>query len=261
MAVKGTFAKASKVVLFVVNVLFWLVGIGILALGAYSEVQRKNDEKIAIINTSTSFGPVALMVGGALVLVIGFSGCCGAWKEHRGLLIFYAVLVLVIFAIQIAGGIFGFVRRNDLENIVTDGMKETQLNYDPRDPDLTDTKAWDEVQRKVKCCGVDNYTNWNNITGWRDVFDESFPLVYPGSCCPFPNSTYIGTSNQTVQFCYVDAPDFYSQGCFDEILSEVKQYWKAIAGAGVGVAVFELLVITMACCLQTAIKKDEYTAV
>ena len=48
-------------------------------------------------------------------------------------------------------------------------MLKSLKNYEPND-------MWDKIQPKLKCCGVNNATDWSHFAG-------SFSDYVPNSCC------------------------------------------------------------------------------
>ncbi|RTG80925.1 uncharacterized protein DC041_0002274 [Schistosoma bovis] len=58
---------------------------------------------------------IVLAAIGALSFVLGILGCCGSYHYSRCLLGFYFALLLVIFAIEIAIGVAGFVHREQFQ--------------------------------------------------------------------------------------------------------------------------------------------------
>lgn len=69
------------------------------------------------------------------------------------MLLQYIVLVLIVFVAQLVGGILGFVFREELETIVTDGLNRTLASYGVNISTNTVNEAitvsWDFVQTEV----------------------------------------------------------------------------------------------------------------
>ena len=62
----------------------------------------------------------------------------------------YIVLVLVIFAAQLVGGILGFVYRNEVLNLVSTGLNNTLSEYGgDSTTQQAITTAWDQAQSTV----------------------------------------------------------------------------------------------------------------
>ena len=45
------------------------------------------------------------------------------------------------------------------------------------------TKAWDVVQVRLQCCGVDGWTDWPNISSDISSDTSSYSVLLPYSCC------------------------------------------------------------------------------
>ncbi|CAI9546732.1 unnamed protein product [Staurois parvus] len=109
MAVEGGM-KCIKYLIFIFNLIFWLCGIALIGLGIY--VQIYLNKTLTISNVSTSGAPIVLIVVGVVIFFISFFGCCGAVKENYCMVTTFAVLLGVIFLVEIAAAIAGYVFRN-----------------------------------------------------------------------------------------------------------------------------------------------------
>lgn len=81
----------------------------------------------------------------------------------------YAVLLAVIFIVELAVGIAAAVFKADLEMMLKNSLQESikRSNHE-------DMMAWDNVQRKLMCCGVDNPADWRTLSANKTL---------PASCC------------------------------------------------------------------------------
>ena len=58
-----------------------------MGVGIYSRIKSKDWDSL-LGNDGTFTSAANLMIAsGALVMIIGFLGCCGAWKENKFMLI------------------------------------------------------------------------------------------------------------------------------------------------------------------------------
>ncbi|MGH0118836.1 UNVERIFIED_CONTAM: hypothetical protein FKN15_056223, partial [Acipenser sinensis] len=98
-------------------------------------------------------GVYILIGAGALMMVVGFLGCCGAIQESPCMLGLFFAFLLLIFAIEIAAGIWGFSNKDKVVSEVEDFYKETYKNYIlTKQPALKETlKAF---HHGLKCCGI-----------------------------------------------------------------------------------------------------------
>ena len=81
-----------------------LLGAAALGLGIWAYVDKNKMAVLAKVGAdNTDFNitgllesaAIVLMVGGAAILLIGFLGCCGAFKESQCLLVLVSIIVLV----------------------------------------------------------------------------------------------------------------------------------------------------------------------
>jgi len=122
-----------------------MVGVGVWALvGAESFMDIVSSDQ-------TIFNAVYfILAAGALLVVIGFFGCCGAMKENRCMLGTFFAFVLVIFIVEVVGTIIAFVNLDKTEKVIVDSIE----SYGTKDEKgKTITEAWNLVQKQFKCCG------------------------------------------------------------------------------------------------------------
>lgn len=79
----------------------------------------------------------------------------------------YAVILLVIFVLQIAIGVFAFLEIND-NNDLHQKVNETLTKLFTTAQDKNQTGLVDFIQQELQCCGLDGLKPWT---------------VPPDSCC------------------------------------------------------------------------------
>jgi len=128
------------------------------------------------------YGAYLLVVAGALMVLLGFLGCCGAALESRGLLTTYGLLIAALFAVQVAGGVMAALYRPQAQDEVELLLKASlQQHYSTaRQPNAV-SLAWDAVMRRFDCCGVNNYTDFEKAVLWQT--NKTFEQVMPAACC------------------------------------------------------------------------------
>jgi len=222
--------KCVKLLLFVFNLIFVIAGIGLIATGAYVNV--KMDEYYDFFGKEY-FGPgILLIVVGVLIFLIAFFGCCGAYKENHCLTMTFAVCLAIIFVLEIAGGIAGFVMRDQLEEEVENVLTKAMKNYGGTGHDGV-TKTWDKMQEEFACCGVTASSDWKNNN-----------MTVPSSCCK-DESCNTSDDNQ-----------INTDGCATKLENWLKDKVAIIGGVGIGLAFVQVVGIMFACCLARAIKKE-----
>lgn len=214
-----------KYILFIFNLIFAISGIGIIVAGAL--VLADVGEFNHFVEGRIMAPPIVLIVAGTIVFVIAFLGCYGAIKEHYNMLIAFATALLIIFVIELAVGIAAAVFKNDFSMAMKDTLKESMKNYTE-----VDKQAWDNIQKKLQCCGVESPRDW---------IQTGIP-AFPSSCC----------NTQTICQTY----NAYKQGCFSKLEMRVQNSATILIGVGIGIAFVEVAGIVFACCLAAAVKKE-----
>ncbi|KAE8606911.1 hypothetical protein XENTR_v10010924 [Xenopus tropicalis] len=160
MGVEGC-TKCIKYLLFVFNFIFWLAGGVILgvALWLRHDPQTSNllfqqfEDKHA--PGTFYIGVYIIIAVGAVMMFVGFLGCYGAIQESQCLLGTFFACLVILFACEVAAGIWGFVNRDQVSKEMrlfysevyqhaTTGTKEQQQKA------LPVLKAFHET---LQCCG------------------------------------------------------------------------------------------------------------
>ncbi|XP_015742409.1 CD63 antigen [Coturnix japonica] len=186
--------------------------------------------------TPPPWGDVAIMVVGIIIFFVSFFGCCGAWKESYCMVTTFAVLLSIIFLVEIAAAIAGYVFKDKVRTVLEDGLWETMRKYGE---DAPLTEAVDRLQEDFHCCGANNYTDWSSLERFR-VND-----TVPRSCCR------VNTTNCNV---HPTADTIYIEGCQKGIEVWMKKNILIVAAVALGIAFFEILGIIFTCCLMKGIR-------
>ncbi|XP_008274906.1 tetraspanin 34a [Stegastes partitus] len=229
-----------KVMMFIFNGGIFLAGAAILGVGVWVKVDSESllgllenledapSELSQLANVS-----YLLIAVGAVLLVIGFLGCCGAIRESRCLLLTFFCIVLIIFLIEVAGAVVLFVFQSVaaelLDSVETAVRKSIRTNYG-QDESLT--SLWDATMEEFKCCGYRNYTEFDG-----SPFNNEG--LYPLTCC---NST-VPEGQCTEHNAHLSAID----GCFDKLLQLIEDNALIIAAVAIGIAALEIaaMVVSM----------------
>ncbi|XP_026566939.1 CD63 antigen [Pseudonaja textilis] len=232
MGVEGGM-KCIKYLVFFFNFIFWLCGIALIALGIFVQIELK-DTLVMTGPASASAAPIVILSVGVIVFFISFFGCCGAAKENYCMITTFAILLTLIFLVEIAAAIAGYIFKDKVRTVIENEIQEEMNNYN-RSLDVK--KTLDNLQKKYSCCGVASYTDWFNVT-------KPEPGKVPASCCK--NSTDC-TKNPT-------RDNTYEEGCVKKIELWLRNHIVIVAAVALGIAFFEILGIIFACCLMKGIR-------
>lgn len=222
-----------KYLMFFFNFIFWLSGLALIIVGA--AIKLKYGDFIQVSSSSVSTGPVFLIIIGAIIFIVGFLGCCGAYKENYCMVTTFAVLLALIFVLEIAAGAVAYAFRGKLETYVKKGLEDGVDKYN----ETLYKKSMDAVQKELQCCGADGPGDYDRI-------HKNSTKKYPTSCC---NSKIANCSDTIIK-------NMYQEGCVKGLEDFLKSHLAIVGGVGVGIAFIQLIGILFACCLMRSIKKE-----
>ncbi|NXR38568.1 TSN1 protein, partial [Zosterops hypoxanthus] len=230
-----------KVMMILFNLVIFLSGGTLLGVGIWVKVDGESfvdifgalsSSILQVVNVGYLF-----IVIGAILLVIGFLGCYGAQKESKCLLMMFFSVVLIIFIAEVAAAVLALVFTGLAETLLT-GLVTPLLKekYGP-DPDFT--KIWNITMTEVHCCGLNNYTDFNN-----SYYYETHGS-YPEQCCDMKkpcNSTLAAQLALGFRHLLPSSPPCgcLLQGCFNQILKEIRTNAAVAGGVAAGIAALEI---------------------
>ncbi|XP_078074729.1 tetraspanin-1 [Mustelus asterias] len=215
-----------KVMMILFNLLIFLSGGVLLGVGIWVSVDGSSFVKV--IGSVSSQAMQFVNIGyfciaiGAVLVILGFLGCCGAQKESKSLLMLFFIIVLVIFIAEIAAAVVALVYSSFAESLLRAWVTPVLQNDYGKNKDVTG--IWNTTMSELKCCGFTNYTDF---TGSH--YFNSHNHTFPEFCC---NSTL---------FCdETAAANSHVQGCFRQLFDILKENANIVGGVAVGICVLEL---------------------
>lgn len=229
--------------IFGFNIIFFLFGLGLIIAGAV--VQTKFKDYFDFLGGEFNGAAILLIIVGVIIFVVAFFGCCGAWKRSYCMLMIFSILLIVIFVLEIAGGIAAYVARNQVEQVIVTKMNEGMINYSDSEGVR---KTWNHLQTELQCCGVTNYTDWQsvNVTTTGDV-----RIPRPTSCCNVPV-----VADNTNSTCVNNLNTINQDGCLPKFEEWVKGNILTVGGVGIAFGVLQIIGIILACCLTKQVKDE-----
>ena len=147
-----------KYVIFGFNVIFWLIGLSILAIGVWAWTEKNTFHNLSLM-TNITLDPAFIFIwAGAITFVIGFTGCVGALRENTALLAAYAIFLAVLLLLEMTAGILGFIFKDWIKDQATNGFQAFIVHYRD-DPDQQNLIDWIQ-EGWLQCCGIEGPADW-----------------------------------------------------------------------------------------------------
>ncbi|XP_041672955.1 tetraspanin 35 isoform X2 [Cheilinus undulatus] len=237
-----------KTMMVVFNGIIFLAGAAILGVGIWVKVDSGSilrflgkiegapEELSQVLNVG-----YLLIAIGALLLVIGFLGCCGAVRESKCMLLLFFIIVLVVFIAEIAGAVVILVFRPLADELFTKfgtaAVQNIKKDYG-KNPDITG--LWNTTMSTLKCCGFYNSSDFLDSPYYMDHNKH-----YPPQCCPGTDKP----CNQTL----ADSATTLT-GCFPKIKQLIDENAVVIVGVALGIAALEICAMAVSMILFCRIK-------
>lgn len=226
----GCASGIVKYLVFLFNLVFALAGLAMLAVGILYQLEL-NDITNAIDDRTYALAPTFVIVVGTIVFVISFFGCCGAIRESTCMLTTYGVILLAIFILQIALGVFAFLQVKESDgSFKKEIYKAMDKAYAKYGRDKTTTDAIDSMQQVLKCCG-------NNGPG-------DFTQL-PSSCC-----------EGKPQSCHQADRSFFDDACNKKLYRSLKDNVEILGYVAIGLCATELIAAIFSFCLSSSIRNE-----
>lgn len=229
-----------KVMMFIFNGGIFVAGAAILGVGVWVKVDSGSllgllDEVEGSPAGLSQLANVSylLIAVGAVLLVLGFLGCCGAVKESRCMLMMFFIIVLIIFLAEVVGAVVLLVFKDLAEELLrgleSEVKESLQKNYGKSD---SMTSLWNATMKEFQCCGFKNYTDFDG-----SPYVNTFKL-YPETCC---NATITSTCTEAA------AERSEIDGCLMKLKELIEENSVIIAAVALGIAALEVaaMVVSM----------------
>lgn len=237
-----------KAMMFAFNGIIFLAGIAILGVGIWVKVDSgsilsflgKIDNVPPELSQVLNVGYLLIAIGAVLV-IIGFLGCCGAIRESKCMLLLFFMIVLLIFIAEVAGAVVILVFRPLADELFakvgTAAVKSIQKDYG-NNTDITG--LWNTTMDTLKCCGFYNYTDFK-ASPYYKMHNSS----YPPQCCP-----------DATPCNEITAAEKKIDGCFPKIEQLIDDNTIVIVAVALGIAVLEICAMIVSMILYCQIKSS-----
>ncbi|XP_060049443.1 tetraspanin-8 [Erinaceus europaeus] len=210
--------------MFIFNFLFWLCGVLVLSVTTWLIRDKNIKEILSLENTAQPYNAMNILVAvSAVIIILGFLGCCGAISESRLALLGFFIGMLVLLILQVIAGTVGIISKHKVEHILNNTFSETiQLLNSTAEAAKIFQEALIAFQKKFKCCGL-----INGAADWGHNFENI--------------STSCECTATTAYSCTIyDRKHVYSQTCISLIKEEIKEHINTVIGIAFGLALIEV---------------------
>ncbi|KDR08608.1 CD82 antigen, partial [Zootermopsis nevadensis] len=254
---------------------FQLVGLAVIVLSVWMLTDTAFYVSVASGESSYYTGIYIFLATGALMFIVGFLGCCGAYRESPCMLVSVSIaihdgrVVPVCFSncVYIKFGLKSVHNSDKLEVYVKDAVRSTvQQEYGVVD---TRTKTFDAIQEGLHCCGATGPQDWAgseyNKAGKTafNVLVSSVVQVYniPTSCCRQGTSEEFCKTAVKAGIAAQLSTAVYSEGCIDKLIHTLKKHMSIVVGVGIAIIIIECLGLIFSLILCCEIRTmDRYKA-
>ncbi|XP_039862813.1 tetraspanin-2a [Simochromis diagramma] len=178
--------KCVKYLLFAFNIIFWVSGLLVLAVGLWLRFDPNTVDLLTGDGAPyTFFIAVYILLGaGALMMVVGFLGCFGAIRESQCLLALFFACLVIIFGAEVTAGVFGFLNKEQISEEVQKFYSSSTLDSSPNGTAIVTT-----YYKALNCCGVSTLEPNSEVcadfpedvkdclTAITDFFDEKLYII------------------------------------------------------------------------------------
>uniref|UniRef100_A0AC11AUR8 Tetraspanin 8 n=1 Tax=Ovis aries TaxID=9940 RepID=A0AC11AUR8_SHEEP len=178
-----------------------------------------------------------LIFVGAVIMILGFLGCCGAMKENQFMMILFFIGLLMILLLQVAAGILATARKSKAEQALNKTLlMNARLLSSTNENERVFQKAFSELQEELKCCGL-----VNGASDWG----SNFRHYYKTCECPRESDSCIKYSGKTI----------YKQSCYASISHMFSKHLFIVTALAFGLAAIEVLGLIFSIVLYCQMRK------
>lgn len=234
-----------KTMMIIFNMLIFLCGVVLLAVGIWVSVDGSSFLKIFGPHSSSAMQFVNvgyfLIAAGGVLFLLGFLGCYGAQSENKCALMMFFFILLLIFIAEVAAAVVALVYTTMAEQFLKLLIVPTIKDDYGSQKDFTE--VWNTTMKALKCCGFNNYTDFEESPYFQK--HQTFPTF----CCLNNNGT------STMEPCTKEkAEEQQVQGCFKQLLTDIRTNAVTVGGVAAGIGGLELAAMIVSMYLYCNLK-------
>lgn len=222
----------TRVIVFVANFAFLLVGGALLALGIlYTINYSQYTDAIPVDYQVVQHIPTVSIAVGSIIFFIAFLGCFGTLRSSTCMLITYAAILIVIFLAQVGLGVFALWKVKDSDDMQMQIEKHLGTLFGKYNDNNETAQVVNLIQQQFECCGVTGPSWWKKAD-----------LAIPRSC-------YADNVTTTT----------YTTGCSNALFSYFFDSIRLIGIVALTISLIEVLSAVLALCLVNCIRTNKRT--
>uniref|UniRef100_A0A8C8JWF0 Tetraspanin-15 n=1 Tax=Oncorhynchus tshawytscha TaxID=74940 RepID=A0A8C8JWF0_ONCTS len=166
-----------KFTLNVYSMLFSLLGLCVLCVGVYAEVERQKNRTLEGVFLAPA---VVLILLGLVMFTVSLVGMVGSLRDNKTLLHMFLCVLCVLLFLQAVALIVALIFEKKTSALFQSSIREGIKHYYD---DLDFKNILDFVQQKFSCCGGDDYKDWG--VNQYHFCNGTGPLAcgVPYTCC------------------------------------------------------------------------------
>lgn len=245
-----------KFLIVIINFLFWVVGLATVVLAVWMLVDPTFYVSMAQDTNNYYISTYIILAVGALLVIVAFLGCCGAFRESNCMLISFFCILLIVLVAQIAAAVWMYVNCDSLEPLVRSTVKTTVM--DDYAHIESRRHSFDTIQSGLECCGAEKPSDWTDTHSVM-VGVSADPLHYniPKSCCrPDVSAKLCEVATHVKIGAKIDYKVIFEEGCVNKLVEAIKSNAGIVSAVGIGVIIVEFLGLILALILVFAINRN-----
>uniref|UniRef100_A0A8C5LS58 Tetraspanin n=1 Tax=Leptobrachium leishanense TaxID=445787 RepID=A0A8C5LS58_9ANUR len=218
-----------KCCLTIISLMYWVVGAG-LAYIAYKLFHTYQEYTELLSYNYIAVLASLLIIISVTMFIIGVTGLGAAIKEYTFNWKCFMGLAFIMVCTGIIGLIVGLYYKDKLNPHLEGNMSKLFQEYDG---ESAQSSTVDSIQERLQCCGLKNYTYWENST-WHIQHNNSVPR----SCCKNNATTCTGSLDHLEQI--------NTRGCESDFEGEINILLRiamcTVLGSG-SAAIFVIIIV------------------
>ncbi|KAM9326203.1 tetraspanin-15 [Gastrophryne carolinensis] len=227
-----------KFTLIAYSTIFWLIGACVLAVGIYAEVER---QKYKTLQGAFLAPAIILILLGVVMFVVSFIGVLASLRDNLCLLQVFMYTLGACLILELTGGIIALIFRNQTMDILNRNIRRGIKNYYD---DLDFKNIMDFVQKQFKCCGGEEYMDWERNEYHSCTAPGPLACGVPYTCCISNRTAVMNTlcGYQAMKFERHEAQRFiYVRGCTNAVIIWFLDNYAIMAGVLLGILLPQFL--------------------